>query len=455
MKKPLKLLSWVVVLAVTISLVTVFSSGGCRPAAPVEEPVVEEPVVEEPLSIIDIAKKYEGTTLKIAAVSWPTWDNLKARIPEFEQQTGINVEVAEIPYHEYIEKMLITLGTKRGEFDLIHINGDWMPMLTTEGLIEPINDYMVPEYLAPDFNYEDFIESTKEAFDVDGQIYGFPFEAGVFLIYYRKDLFDQFGLEFPKDWDELLDVAKTLTLDTDDDGTIDIYGWSIPAKRTAQTTWEFFQMLWSFGGEVLDEDNNPTFNGPEGIKALQYLVDLKNKHNVVPEGILEFTYDDQATLFLEGKLAMATSWSYVQDLADDPEMSKVVGNWWLAPRPGTGWAGVWAFGVPSDSKNKEAAFLLSQYLTSYDSIKGLALAGVPTTRKSVMEDPNILEKNEYLGPIVEAIANSKGPAEVSSPYLEQIADVIALEVSEALLLQKTPQEALDDAAEEVGQILKK
>jgi len=64
MKRPLKLLLWVLILAISISLVIVFSSGGCRPAvsageepeeetATVEEPVEEETVLEE---VIDINK---------------------------------------------------------------------------------------------------------------------------------------------------------------------------------------------------------------------------------------------------------------------------------------------------------------------------------------------------------------------------------------------------------------
>ena len=48
MKKPLKPLLWVLILVMSVSLIMVFSSGGCRPAVqPVEEPVVEEPVTEE------------------------------------------------------------------------------------------------------------------------------------------------------------------------------------------------------------------------------------------------------------------------------------------------------------------------------------------------------------------------------------------------------------------------
>ena len=70
MKKPLKLLLWVLILAMSISLVAVFSSvGGCRRAAPpVEEPVIEEPVVAEEQEIIGYREtEYWG---KVPVVEW-------------------------------------------------------------------------------------------------------------------------------------------------------------------------------------------------------------------------------------------------------------------------------------------------------------------------------------------------------------------------------------------------
>ena len=461
-----KILLWLLVMLIGISMLVTFSLSGCKTTttttaaaettttATVETTAAATTTAAtEPKTLIELGGTYKGTKLTVFAVSWPTWDELKKRIPEFEEKTGIKVEVIETPYNESLEKLMVGLSSKSGEYDLITYNTDQIAMLSFEKFIIPFDEFINSNLFTKDFNLDDFVESAINSYTIDGKIYGFPFEGGVDLMYYRTDLFKQFGFEFPKNWDEFLEIAKALTLDTNNDGKIDIYGYAIPGKRTTHATQEFIDLLRSFGGDVLDKNNNPIFNGPEGLKALQYEVDLVNKYKVTPPSVLEDTYDDQATLFLEGKLAIVTSWSYLQSLAVDSEKSKVVGKWWLAPKPGVGWSGIWALGIPTDSKNKEAAFLLAQYLTNYDAIKQLGMAAVPTTRKSVVNDPEILKKYPYMEPISKAIAQAR-PAFFTTRFAE-VSDFMSIAVIEALTLEKTPQKALDDAAAGIKEMFKK
>jgi multiple sugar transport system substrate-binding protein len=48
----------------------------------------------------------------------------------------------------------------------------------------------------------------------EGAIYGLPFQAADFLLYYNKDIFDKFGVDYPKNgmtYDEAYELAKKLT----------------------------------------------------------------------------------------------------------------------------------------------------------------------------------------------------------------------------------------------------
>ena len=401
------------------------------------------------LSFISSAGTAE--TIKVAANSWPTFDRIKEMIPEFERKTGIKVEVEETPYMEFHGKLMLGLTAQTGMYDLITLNPDWAPGLLAEGFLYPFDEFLQdPSVSLPGFDVEDFFASSMERFIYEGKVYGFPFETGAFVNYYRTDLFQQKGLDVPQTWDEYAEVAKKLTLDINGDGEIDIYGANLPGKRTVYAAIEFITRLWSYGGEVVDKDWNPTFNGWEGLRALQDEVDLIYKYKVCPKGVLEYGYDGMGPLFLEGKLAMATDWIHVSTFASDPEKSKVVDKWWLAPRPGIGWTGTWSFALPADSKHKEAAFRLAQYLTTKDALRKLALQGISSPRASVMKDPKILEQYPTFRPIVAAIERAR-PVFFSLVF-EQMFDILALEVSSALAGQKSAQEALNDGATQMRKV---
>jgi ABC-type glycerol-3-phosphate transport system substrate-binding protein len=97
--------------------------------------------------------------------------------------------------------------------------------------------------------------------------------AGTSLLVYRKDLAKKKGLKGPKTWDDLLNLAKELTMDTDGDGKIDIYGMTIPGINL------FINILMgeltkANGGILFDEKNRPHFTDKSMIETLNFLKEL-------------------------------------------------------------------------------------------------------------------------------------------------------------------------------------
>ncbi len=389
--------------------------------------------------------------LKVLASSWPTMDLVIALTPEFEAKTGIKVTYEAVPYPELQTKMQVALAAKSGLYDLVTLNPDWAPAFLAEGFLQSYEAYLKnPKLALADYDVKDFFPSSMERFIYKGEVYGLPFESGCFMNYYRKDLLEEKGLKVPLTWDEYTNVAQKCTLDTNGDGKTDIYGAALPGSRGPETAIEFVTLLWSFGGQVLDDAGKVAFNNAAGRKALQYEVDLVHKYKVVPPGILENNYDTFAPLFLEGKLAMVTSWVHVAGMAEDPSQSKVVGKWGFSRRPGTGWTGTWCLATPSDSKNKEAAFQLASFLTSKQSIRKLAEQGVASTRASVMGDAAILSKYPTLPPIVDAVKNAK-PVFFSLVFNEMF-DIITVNVSEALAGTKSVDEAIQKMETDINKL---
>ena len=110
---------------------------------------------------------------------------------------------------------------------------------------------------------------------------------------YNRDL-----LPVPPDTsDELIRVGQQLTVDENGDGRIDRYA----------LTWNytepffFIPFLTGFGGWVMDEEGNPTLDTPETVRAIQFILDLRDKYRIIPR---ESDYNVAETLFKEGRAAM-------------------------------------------------------------------------------------------------------------------------------------------------------
>lgn len=151
------------------------------------------------------------------------------------------------------------------------------------------------EYIA------DFLPGFMEDSYVDGKIYSIPFQRSTEIMYYNKDKFVEAGLDPespPENWDELLEYAKKLTTD-------DCYGVGIALNSgSAQWTFTAYSLQNSADGkQLMSEDGKQVyFNTPENVEALQFWLDLQNKHKVMAEGVVQWT--DLPTQFLAGEVAM-------------------------------------------------------------------------------------------------------------------------------------------------------
>lgn len=172
--------------------------------------------------------------------------------------------------------------------------------MASTGMAMPLDDLIAAdedgeEYIA------DFLPGFMEDSYVDGQIYSIPFQRSTEIMYYNKDKFVEAGLDPespPENWDELLEYAKKLTTD-------DCYGVGIALNSgSAQWTFTAYSLQNSVGGkQLMSEDGKQVFfDTPENVEALQFWLDLQNKHKVMAEGVVQWT--DLPTQFLAGEVAM-------------------------------------------------------------------------------------------------------------------------------------------------------
>jgi multiple sugar transport system substrate-binding protein len=169
-----------------------------------------------------------------------------------------------------------------------------------------------------------------EGCKLDGKLYGLPKDISDVVVYLNTDLFDAAGVELPTNewtWDDFREIAKALTLDTDDDGEINQWGTSI---NNAAWCWGGFVI--PNGGQILNDDRTECLlTSDESRTALEYYFGLLTTDEVaVPPGTLPQT-PEAGDQFLGGITAihMAGPWFRPGLVENEPF------NWTirLFPRP--------------------------------------------------------------------------------------------------------------------------
>ena len=194
-------------------------------------------------------------------------------------------------------------------------NGTITPLLA-EGTIRPLDD-LVEKYggnLSP-----------NQLIKVDGQTMAIAMMVNTQHLMYRKDIFEDLGLDVPTTYDEVLAAAQAIQ----DAGVVEY-----PVGATMKSGWnlaqDFNNMFLGYGGSFVNADSTPAVNSEAGMKALETMQALTAYMD--PEYLVsDSTYVQQQ--FQQGKIAMANLWASRGAAMDDPNESEVVGKVGAAAAP--------------------------------------------------------------------------------------------------------------------------
>jgi multiple sugar transport system substrate-binding protein len=155
--------------------------------------------------------------------------------------------------------------------------------------------------------FNDLREEVIAPFSRHGRIFAFPVSAYSMCLFYNKDLFRKAGLadehgsvHAPQTWDEFVNYAKKLT-----DRERGVAGFGLMGENP-RCGWHFLNWGWQAGGEFEKKVNGKwraVFDSPQIVRALQFVKDLRWKHNVLQSDVLA-TYDDLWALFAADRVAM-------------------------------------------------------------------------------------------------------------------------------------------------------
>lgn len=405
---------------------------------------------------------FEGVTIEAKLIGGQQYEGLYGRIADWEAATGAKVEIISKKSHFEIDREIksdMAAGTT--DWCIGSNHSSFAPQY--EGLYVDLNDYVDASVIGG------FVPGTITASTVGGDLLMLPrAQFDVSVLYYLKSNYEdaqkaeafeaQFGypLAVPQTWEQVKDQAIFFA------DPPNFYGTQYAGKDEA-IVGRFYEMVVAEGGNFLDEDNRPIFNSDAGQRALQWFVDLYEA-KAVPAGTTSYVWDDLGQGFASGTVALNLDWPGWAGFFNNPDSSKAAGNVGVAVQPmgsvtRTGWSGHHGFSVTDDCANKEAAASLVAFLTSEESQLAESAGGSLPTRTAVWE-ANIAKARAGDDPFrteaLEAFAEGAKYAFAVPPIPEwgESTNLVFPELQAAIVGDKTVEEALDDAAEAVDELMR-
>ena len=220
----------VFIVVAVIVIAMAFSGVSCKAAAEEVAEVVTEEAAEKP---------YEGVVLNYLGPDEPMNILIKERIGEFEELTGIKVELELLGVGDSMTKTTLEASKGSPDYDILNFPTYDNSVYYYNGWVANLDELEASS--GKSFNRETFVPGLFEAVSqLDGVTYGIPnLFASQGPIQYRKDLFEDpdemeaFEAEYgyplapPKNWDEFYDIAEFFTRDTDNDGKNDFWGCNL------------------------------------------------------------------------------------------------------------------------------------------------------------------------------------------------------------------------------------
>ncbi len=232
---------------------------------------------------------YEGQTLRVsislAEAEVPVFEDV---VGGFEEATGGTVEVVNIEAQDMVRTLQAQVESGNIQVDLLVQDNSTLAPLVSGELVEEIPD---AEEIMP----AETIEALKEVLQFDGAYYFLPARPNVQITFYNSARFNDYGIEPPATWDELMSVGQTIQ-EQAGVGQVSVQGASGGPVGVTVT-----QFLWQGGAEPLE------INSEGGQQAFQFLQDLKPY--LTPQ-YPTADFNTTNTFFLNQSVILAKNWPF-------------------------------------------------------------------------------------------------------------------------------------------------
>jgi multiple sugar transport system substrate-binding protein len=403
---------------------------------------------------------YAGPKLTMLINQSPWFDGFRKTLEEYEAETGANIELDVNPYPAMSEKIRNSIRSPEGIYDIVITSTEFMSTYSNSGMFRNIND-LDPNYKLDDgiCSYQDtsYWNYDTQSYDaVNGEFIGIPVNGNVQVLYYRRDLYEEKGLEPPKTWDDLIANAAVFH------NPPSMYGMIQRSERSS-VTYNFGPYMFSYGGSVYKDPSNGdfgiVFNSPEVKAALEKYIEIRDK--VGHPNAHAIGQGEMISYLRTGKAAHAIAVIAAWGGMDDPDKSAVVGKLGAALNPAgpAGSAsslGHWEAHIPKnipDENAHEALDFLKWLVTKENQIKYIENGAVPV-RCDLINSPMATEDQFRF---LEALGQNSDVAQFIAPNVEAVEStaITNLYLNSIVAGELSIEEGLNKAADELFELLTK
>ncbi|HEY0522028.1 MAG TPA: ABC transporter substrate-binding protein [Stellaceae bacterium] len=459
---------------------------------------------------VNAAKQFQGKEVKVVSETLDVHAyESQVLAKAFTEITGIKVTHDVIQEGDLVEKLQTEMQSGRPIYDMYVNDSDLIGTHFRYGVTVPLSEFMAGEgkdVTLPTLDVKDFI-GTSFTTSPDGKLYQLPDQQFANLYWFRADWFERpdlkekfkakYGYELgvPVNWSAYEDIADFFTNDVKEIDGVRVYGHMDYGKKDPSLGWRFTDAWLSMAGEadkgipnglpvdewgIRVEDCHPVgasvkrgggTNSPAAVYALTKYIDWLKKY--APPEAAGMTFSEAGPVPGQGNIAQQIFW-YSAFTAALTKPGLPVTNadgtpkWRMAPSPhGPYWkdgmqngyqdVGSWTMMKHTPLENRKAAWLYAQFTVSKAVSLKKTIKGLTPIRESDIQSSAMTDMAPKLGGLVEFYRSPARvawtPTGTNVPDYPKLAQLWWPNVAAAVSGEKTPQQAMDNLANEMERVM--
>lgn len=300
---------------------------------------------ETPAETKDEPKHELSKTLRVSfglgETEWRVFRN--EILPAFEQTTGIKVEAVQIDNEDLVNKLNAEISAGNLSIDMFAQDVNNLSGLVIRDLIEDLSEYrnIIPQ---------DVIPGMVEVSEFDDKLLFLPYRPNVEVTFYNEAKLNEFGIELPRTWEELLGAAKELKEGTNQ-GRI-----AIKANLQGDNILHMFDFIRSAGGDpyVLNDEGS--------IKAFQFMQEL---YPYLAEVSSTANWDTMNSYLETDNVFIGKNWPfYIGEFNKNGKTEIQAYGGWSGPERMSHALGGEVIGIPKGSTKVVEALMFAEFLMS-------------------------------------------------------------------------------------------